>query len=151
MKDFLQPIINKQVAILYCLTLVIVASLFTFAMRDYSPVMTMTNTTFALNTAYQPSSIKNAFIVCGGSITSTLSLSGGQSGTVLVQTSPDNITYTTIGTMTNNNTGTLTVGLNTSQAQSSAISFMLPRNYYFKLVSSGTSTITSLAGQQILF
>ena len=114
---------------------------------EYRPIV-VTSVTRALNTPYQPSTSRFTLVSISTTITSTLSLTGGQSGTVTLQISPDGVTYTTIETSTNNNTGTLTIGLNTSQAQSGDMSAVIPPNYYYKFVSTGTSTFSILTGQE---
>ena len=74
---------------------------------EYRPIV-VSSVSRSLNTSYQPSVSRYVSVSCSVSITSTLSLSGGQSGSIMLQSSPDNITFTTIATATNNNTGTLT-------------------------------------------
>lgn len=110
---------------------------------EYRPIV-VTSQSRALNTAYQPSLSRFTLVSCSVNITSTLSLSGGQSGTITLQSSPDNVTYTTIATATNNNTGSLTLGLNTSQAQSCTLTGTISPGYYYKLTSTGTSTFSIL-------
>lgn len=110
---------------------------------EYRPIV-VSSRSVSLNTAYQPSATRFVSVSCSVSITSTLSLSGGQSGTVTLQSSPDNITYTTIATTTNNNTGSLTLGLNTSQGQAGTLTGTISPGYYYKVVSSGTSTFSIL-------
>ena len=150
-------IMEKKVATriirsIYGLSLVtIILGIFVFGKVDYHPAISVTNVTWSLNTAYQPSTTRDAHITCGSSISANLTLSGGQTGTILVQTSPDNITYTTVGTMSCGSTGTVVVGLNTNNTQSSSITIAVPRTGYFKLVSSGSATISALSGQQELF
>lgn len=114
---------------------------------EYRPIVVSTPTR-ALNTAYEPSTSRFTSVSCSVSITSTLSLSGGQSGTITLQTSPDGTTYTTMATATNNNTGSLTIGLNTSQAQAGCLVATVPPTYFYKIVSSGTSTFSLLQVQE---
>lgn len=102
-----------------------------------------------LNTSWQMGADRNCMIVYSVSITSTLSLSGGQSGTVNLQTSPDNVTWTTVATTTNNNTGTLVIGLNTSAAQTATLSTVVRAGYYVRLQTVGTSTFTWVNGTDI--
>jgi hypothetical protein len=117
---------------------------------SYSPIV-ITAPVRSLNTSYQPNANRNVSVTCSVSITSTLSLAGGQSGTISLQMSPDNITYTTVQTATNNNTGTLTVGLNTSAAQACALTCTVPMGYYYKLATSGSSTFSILQTQETAF
>jgi hypothetical protein len=112
---------------------------FCFAKFEYKPI-TIQTFTRSLGTAYQPNITRFMSIKGSVSITSSLTLSGGQSGSISLQTSPDGITYTTKQTATNNNTGGLTIGLNTIQAQTTELVVDIPPGYYYKFVSSGTST-----------
>lgn len=112
---------------------------------------TINAVTRALNTAIQISTTQDVVASYSVQITSTLSLSGGQSGTVFLETcSTSGGTYTVIGQSTNNNTGSLTIGLNTSQVQATTIVGFVPKGYYFKLVTSGTSTFSFVSGVEIL-
>lgn len=142
--------VNKQLTAAVLLSLCLSVFCFATVNRDYSTQRVLTNNTYALNTVYQPSTTRDAMVTTGASIVATLSLSGGQTGQVLIQISPDNVTYTTVATLVNGNTGSLTIGLNTTQSQSCSAAFMVPKGFYFKLVSSGTATMTALAGQQVL-
>lgn len=108
---------------------------------EYRPITTALFTR-ALNTAYLPSIAQSTLVVFSNSILSTLSLTTGQTGTILFQTSSDGVTYTTQSTVVNGNTGTLVVGLNTGNTQGVPSIAIVPRGYYYKLVSSGASTFT---------
>lgn len=107
----------------------------------------------ALNSAaYQISSTRNSMVMYSIQISATISLVTGQSGTVLLQTSPTSGgTYTTIATLTNGNTGTLTIGLNLTQTQSAVLSGFVPAGYFTKLVSSGTATNSIVSQQEVVF
>lgn len=105
--------------------------------------------TRTLNTAFQPSTTNDCIVIYYVQITSNLSLTGGQSGSVQLQTSPTNVTYTNTGTNTNNNTGTLTIGINTSAVQTACVISYVPKGYYVKLVSSGTSAFAYQNGIEI--
>lgn len=102
-----------------------------------------------LNTAFQPSTTNDCIVIYYIQITSTLSLTGGQSGSVTLQTSPTNSAYTITGTQTNNSTGSLTIGLNTANVQTCSIISYVPKGYYVKLVSSGSSTFAYQNGIEI--
>lgn len=116
------------------------------AKKEYRP-MSSTMSTVVLGTSYQVGVTRFTFVTTTAQISSTLSLSGGQSGTVSLQTSPDNSTWTTIATETNNSTGSLTLGLNLIQVQATSLCGFVPPGYYFKVVSSGTSTFSQLQCQ----
>lgn len=106
--------------------------------------------TKSLNTSYQLSMYRDAMVSYSVQITSTLSLSGGQSGTTNLQTSPDNSTWTTIATQVNNNTGSLTIGLNTSNVQSGSLTGFVPAAYYVRISTSGSSTFAWQSGMDVL-
>lgn len=106
--------------------------------------------TRSLNTSYRPSMARNAMVSYSVQISSSLSLSGGQSGTVILQTSPDNATWTTIATQTNNNTGALTIGLNTVQVQACSLTGFVKMGNYVRLTTSGTSTFAWQSGMEVL-
>lgn len=106
--------------------------------------------TKALNTSYQLSTARDAMVSYSVNITSTLSISGGQSGSINLQTSPNNSTWTTIATATNNNTGTLVIGLNTSNSQSIALTGFVPQGYYVRLSTTGASAFSWVAGMEVL-
>jgi hypothetical protein len=116
---------------------------------EYRPIV-VTNTTKALNTAYTPSTSRSVLVTYSSQITSTLSLSGGQSGSVTLQISDNTgANYVTVATTTNNNTGSLTLGLNTAQVQAGPLVGVVPPGCSYKLVSSGGSSFSALTGQEI--
>lgn len=84
-------------------------------------------------------------------INASLTLSGGQTGTVLLQSSPDNSTWTTICTAVNGNTGSLTLGLNTLNSQTVQMIGAVPPNYYYRLSSSGAASMAVVGGREIAF
>lgn len=101
--------------------------------------------------AYQISASRDSLVFYSISISATISLTTGQTGTVNLQMSATSGgTYTTIGTLTNGNTGTLTLGLNLTQTQSAVLSCVVPAGYYVKLVSTGTATNTIVSQQEVL-
>lgn len=105
----------------------------------------------SLDTSFQPSTTQLSQVNYTVQIAATLSLSGGQTGTVFLETSPNNSTWTEIGRFSNGNTGTLTIGLNTTQTLSAQISTYVPANYYVRLRTNGTATMSYITGQEILF
>lgn len=144
--------------ILTILSLCIAVASFVFAasskgdnkLYEYRPII-VTDYTRALNTAYQVSSSRYTIVAGSNTISSSLSLSGGQSGTVTLQVSKDNgVTdpYTAKQTSTNNNTGALTLGLSTVQAQAGELSYTLQPGYWYKFVSAGASTFGILPVQE---
>lgn len=96
-------------------------------------------------TGFQVSTTVDSYVTYTGTVSCNLSLSGGAEGYILVQTSPDNSTWTTKGEIGGSNTGTLTVGLNTTQKNRGSVTLRIPKSYYVRIVSStvtGTPTYT---------
>lgn len=131
------------------LFIIVLGFAFMFAKLEYRPML-MNVVTKSLNTSYLVNSNRDILISYSVQITSTLSLAGGQSGTVSLQRSPDNVNWTTVGSITNNNNGTLTIGLNTSQVQTAPLITILPAGYYVKIVTSGASTFAYISGTETL-
>lgn len=110
---------------------------------------TMSVVTQSLNTSYRLSLYRDAMVTYSIQIASTLNLTAGQSGTALLQISPDNAAWTTVATQVNNNNGSLTLGL-TTNTQSTNLTGFVPATYYVRVATSGTSTFTWMSGQQVL-
>lgn len=112
--------------------------------------------TRALNTCFQPSASRDVMAVYPVEISASLSLSGGTVGTVYLRT------YTNSGCSTgtqevmravNSNTGALTIGLNTTQTSTGALTGIIPAGLWVQLVTentTGTPTFTARPGQEIL-
>jgi hypothetical protein len=111
---------------------------------------TINTTSRNFNQAYQVSATKYVDITISSSIVCTLSLSGGQSGNIQLQVSPNGTTgWKTWGTLVSSNTGTLTIGLNTSQSSGSPLFAPLAPGEYWRLATTnttGTPTFSFLGG-----
>jgi len=119
---------------------------------DYSPITITDVSSRVLNTSYQATIPARWNIVnFSTTINASLSLTGGQTGTIVLQTSPDNSVWSTVCTAVNGNTGTLTIGLNTLNSQTVQMLGAVPPNYYYKLVSSGTATMSVVSGREVAF
>jgi|GEM_PF-2601037 hypothetical protein len=105
---------------------------------DFRPI-NVTTRSVATGTAYQPSTSRYTNVTVSVQVACALTLSGGAAGGVSLQTSPDNITYTTVQQLTNANSGTLTVGLGITNTNGAILSVMLPPGYYYKLVTNTTT------------
>lgn len=114
------------------------------------------NPTRSLNTAFQPSTTRNAFVTYAVDIAATLSLTSGQNGTVTLQYADDSGFTTNVKTVqsaANGNTGSLTIGLNLTQTATATVSGMIPANKYVKIITTnttGTPTFTYRNGQEVL-
>jgi phage-related tail fiber protein len=106
----------------------------------------------SLNSSSQISTTRDAMVSYSIDISATLSISGGQTGNVFLEISPDNSNWTEISRFTNGNTGTLTIGLNITQTNTGAVSGYVPAGYYRRLRTSatGSPTITYRSGQEVL-
>lgn len=103
----------------------------------------------ALNTSFQISTTQNAFVFYSINEAEVLTLTGGQTGIIQLQISPDNVTFTTIAQFKVGNTGTLTVGLTLTDEVGSQLSGFIPAGYWVKLPTSGTGTQTEITGQEV--
>ena len=106
----------------------------------------------SFNSAFQPSSTRPALCIYAVSIAPTITLSGGQTGTVSLQTSTTSGgTYTELMPITNGNTGALTIGLSLTNTNVFALLAFVPAGNYVKLVTSGTATMSIIKAQEIIF
>lgn len=116
-------------------------------------LMTIGAATRPINsTAFQPSATQDAMVSYCVEIACTLSLSGGQTGTIFLEVSPDGASnWVEIGHVSNGNTGTLTIGLNITQTLAGCIAGMIPAGYYGRLRQTGTAaSYTYKSGQETL-
>lgn len=106
------------------------------------------------STGFQVSTTRDSEVHYSIEISTTLSLTGGQTGTVFLEISSDNSTWVEAGRFTNGNTGSLTIGLNLTQIQGGQLSAYVPTSYYVRLRSSsvtGSPTFSYRSGQEMLF
>jgi hypothetical protein len=102
-----------------------------------------------LNDVYQPSSSANMFVTYAVDIAATLTLSGGQTGIVIFEISPDGSTeWKEIDRATNGNTGTLVIGISITHLITGNLVGTVPAGWYARLRTSGTATYTYRAGQE---
>lgn len=102
------------------------------------------------NQAYQISSSVQSHISVSPQLSCNLSLAGGQSGTVILEISANGTSgWIFEGELVGSNTGTLTIGLNTTQLTGTQLSADLPIGYYWRLTTTnvtGTPTYTFNGG-----
>lgn len=111
----------------------------------------LSNTDRVLNTAYQISTTNWCEINVSSKIASNLSLSGGQSGSIILEKSANGSTgWTYVGEIDGSSTGTLTLGLNTTQINGASLYTKLPPGYYWRLRTTGTGTFTFNGGEQTI-
>ena len=107
-------------------------------------------TTKSLNVAYQVSTTKDTRICVSAKVTCNLSLTGGADGSIILEISPNGSTgWVFAGEIDGSNTGTLTVGLNTTQKTGSTLYAPVKAGYYWRLrtvTNSGTPVFSWNAG-----
>lgn len=111
---------------------------------------TVSNPVRAFNSAFQPSSIRNSEVQYSISISASMSISGGQSGTVYLETSPNNSIWTLQAQISTANSGALAVGLNLTNTETKTIRAFVPAGYWVRLRTAGTGTITYITSQEVL-
>lgn len=115
-----------------------------------------TTPTRSLNTAFQVSTTRNSRVSYAVSIAATLSLTTGQSGTVVLEYADDSGFTTNVKTIQssiNANTGSLAIGLNLTQTVTASVSGDVPSGKYVRLRTvnnTGTPTFTFVSAQEVL-
>lgn len=111
--------------------------------------------TRALNTCFQPSASRDVMVAYAVDISATLSLAGGQVGTVYLRLYTNSSCTTGTQEVTrfvNGNTGSLTIGLNTTQNTTATLTGIIPAGSWAQLVTentTGTPTFTARPGQEV--
>lgn len=128
-----------------------------FNPNGVSTPKSFSNPSRALGTAFQPSTAEDTFGSYSVTIAATLSLSGGQLGSVILEYADDSAFTTNVKTVaqaTNGNTGTLTLGLNTVQTYGANVSGIIPMSKWVRLRVSnvtGTPTTSFVNAQEVQF
>lgn len=120
------------------------------------PTKSFAYPTRSLNTCFQLSSTRDAAVQYGVDVQTSISLTGGQTGTVYLR-SYTNSSCTTgaqeLNRFVNGAAGTLTLGLNVTQTVSGRLGGVIPAGLYAQLVTEntvGTPTFTARPGQEVL-
>lgn len=112
--------------------------------------------TRSLNTAFQISSTRDAIVSYAVDIASTLTLSGGATGTVVLEYADDSgitTNVTTVQSTANGNTGALTIGLSLTQTATGSLSGYIPAGKYVRIRTvntAGTPSFTYRTAQETL-
>lgn len=120
-----------------------------------TPARIQSSPTRSLDSCFQIAPTRDVLANYSVEIASSLSLSGGQDGTVFMEIYNDSGCTTgtqEVSRIRNGNTGTLTVGLNTVQTSTGNLTGYVPAGKYVKLRTSattGTPTFTYRSGQEI--
>lgn len=122
----------------------------TFSSRSQS------SATRSLNNVFQISSTRDSLVNYSVEISCTLNLATGQAGTVYLEIASDS-SFTSnvqeVARFYNQNSGSLTIGLNLTQSTASTLSGYVPAGYYCRLRTEnaiGTPTFTYRSGQEVL-
>lgn len=122
-----------------------------------NPVPSFAYPSRTLGTAYQISTTRNARVSYAVNIASTLSLTSGQSGSVVLEYADDSGITTnvvTVQTSTNANTGALAIGLNLVQTVTATLTGEIPAGKYVRIRSvsnTGTPSFTMGTAQEVLY
>lgn len=122
-----------------------------------SPTKSFSNPARSLNTAFQASTTQDVFVSYTVDVSATLTLTGGQTGTVTLQYA-DNSGMSTnlvsVQSSVNGNTGALTVGLSLTQTGTAAVTGIVPAGKWVRISTSntaGTPTFTFRSAQEVAF
>lgn len=112
--------------------------------------------TRSFNTIYQPSGNRDTFVNYCIDIACTLSLSGGETGTIFLEISDQwdfGSNIIEVARTVNGNIGSLTLGLNITQNSTASLCGMVPAASYARIRTSnttGTPTFTWRSGQEAI-
>lgn len=115
------------------------------------------NPSRTLNSAYQISSTRAAFVSYAVDISATLTISGGATGTVFLEYADDSgftTNVVTVNSSANGNTGTLTVGLSLTQTATGTVAGVIPAGKYVRLRTANTTgspSFTFRSAQEVLW
>ncbi len=120
----------------------------------FSPTPDTLSAARSFNTSYTMSSTKYVEVCISAQVSASLSLTGGQGGTITLQTSPTGSVWSDKGSIVGSNTGALTIGLSTVQITGGQVCTMLPPTYYYRMATTnntGTPTFTNLTGNKTTY
>lgn len=109
-----------------------------------------------LNVGFQVSTTRDSQVRYSVDIATTLTIAGGQVGTVFLEMSPVSDFSSGVqelGRMVNGNLGTLVVGVTLNQNMTGTMSGYVPAGYYIRIRTAnttGTPTFTYRSGQEVL-
>lgn len=134
----------------------IVAGVITNTAPSVAPTINLgVSHSFSSSTGFQVDATHTSSVSYSVKISSSLSLSGGQHGVILIELSANGSSgWTESSRCENGNTGTLTIGLNTTQISCFNITANVPAGYYVRLRTSnttGTPTYTYVSGAETIY
>lgn len=110
----------------------------------------------SLDSAYQISTTANILVNYSVDIVSSLSISGGEQGTIYLEVADDSgftANVQEVSRATNGNTGTLTIGLSTVQTSTARLAGAIKVGKYVRLrtqQNTGSPTFTYRSGQEVI-
>lgn len=116
-----------------------------------------TNPTRTLNSAFQISSSRDSRVSYAVNIAATISLTSGQSGTVVLEYADDSgftTNVVSVQSTSNVNTGSLTLGLNLTQTITASLSGDIPVGKYVRLRTvnnTGSPSFSFVSAQEVLY
>lgn len=127
-----------------------------FALQMAAVTRTFANPSRTLNSAFQISTTQDTQVSYAVDIAATLSLTTGQTGTVVLEYADDSGFTTNVVTLqsaVNGNTGTLAIGLGLTQTATVTLTGIVPAGKYVRLRTvntTGTPTFTFRTAQEVL-
>lgn len=127
-----------------------------FALKTTIPPRTYTNPARSLNSAFQISTTQDTQVSYAVDIAAVLSLTSGQTGTVILEYADDSgftTNVVTVQTSKNGNTGTLAIGLGLTQTTTVTLTGMVPAAKYVRLRTvntTGSPSFTMSTSQEVL-
>ncbi len=118
--------------------------------------MSFANPSRTLNSAFQVSATRASYVNYSVDIATSVSLAGGQVGTVFLEYANDSgftSGVTEVGRFVNGQTGTLVVGLTLNQTNTAQVQGLIPAGKYVRLRTAnttGTPTFTFRSAQEVL-
>lgn len=122
-----------------------------FTLTQYIPTVNSAVTRPINSTTFTVSSTRQAFVTYNVTISCTATIGSASTGSIALQYSINaGSTWITVGTVSNSNTVTLAVVLNSVQISGGQVSGYVPANALVRLVptTSGTTALTYLTGQE---
>lgn len=123
------------------------------AYDPYVPSFSQSSPTRTLNSSFRPSTTRMTVVSYSVSIATTLSLTTGQAGSAILETSSDGTTWSQVSQIANANTGTLTIGLSLTQTITGVLAGVIPANNFARIRTvntTSTPTFAYVSGQETL-
>lgn len=103
----------------------------------------------AFNTNFTPNGSKGTWLCYTVSISSNLTLTGGQTGSVSLLSDLSSTPTTERARISNGNSGTLVIGIAITNLQVGTICYLCPPGHNVRLVNTGTATVSIVAQNEV--